>query len=149
MCASFGCVPGWQASHETPSAPNSFSPQGSQNADESVNVHWLPGSHGFSAHVATEAAFSQTALLDSSAGLSMVVLVMRTLVAAAIASAAPFGASLVRKALSLMTIAMGPELLIAPPCPELTRNSRLDHMAIPRGQKVGGVSPSGKAPEYW
>ena len=48
---------------------------------------------------------------------------MRTLVAAAIESAAPFGASLARKAVSLMSIAMGPEVLIAPPAPELTRNS--------------------------
>ena len=134
VCASFGCVPGWQASHEMPSAPNSFSPQGSQNVEKSLKVHWLPGSHGFAVHVATEAAFVQTALLDSSAGLSMVVLVMRTLVAAAIDSAAPFGASLVRKAVSLMAIVIGPELLIAPPWPELTWNSRLDHMAIPRGQ---------------
>ena len=35
-------------------------------------------------------------------------------------SADPFGASLVRKVLSVMTIAIGPELLIAPPWPELT-----------------------------
>ena len=83
--------------------------------EKSLKVHWLPGAHGFSAHVATEAAFSHIALFDSSSGSSMVVLVMRTLVAAAIESAAPFGASLVRKVESLMTIAMGPELLMAPP----------------------------------
>ena len=76
MCASFGWVPGWQASHEMPSAPNSFSPQGSQNVDEFRKVHWLPSSHGFSVHVATKDALVQTAPLDSSAGLSMVVLVM-------------------------------------------------------------------------
>ncbi len=64
----------------------------------------------------------------------MVVLVMWTLVAAAIESVAPLGASLVRKAVSLMAITMGPELLIAPPWPEVAWNSRLDHMAIPRGQ---------------
>ena len=28
-----------------PSTPNSFSTQGSQNVDESLNVHWLPGLH--------------------------------------------------------------------------------------------------------
>ena len=63
----------------------------------------------------------------------MVVLVMRTLAAAAIESAAPVGASLVRKVVSVMVIAMGPELLTAPPWPELTWNRWLDHMEMPRG----------------
>ena len=65
----------------------------------------------------------------------MVVLVMRTLLAAVIDSVDPLGAALVRKTASLMDIAMGPEVLIAPPLPEVTRNSWLDHMAMPRGQQ--------------
>ena len=41
--------------------------------------------------------------------------VMRMLFAAVIDSVAPLGAALVRKMASLMDIAMGPEVLIAPP----------------------------------
>ena len=76
VCASSGCVPGRHASHEMPSTPNSFSPQPSQKVEKSLNVHWLPGAHGFSAQVATDDATVQTALLESSAGSSMVVLVI-------------------------------------------------------------------------
>ena len=52
----------------------------------------------------------------------MVVLVMRTLLAAVIDSVAPLGAALVRKTVSLMVVDMGPAVLIAPPWPEVTRN---------------------------
>ena len=66
----------------------------------------------------------------------MVVLLTRTLSAAVIDSVAPLGAAFVRKTASLMVVDMGPEVLIAPPLPEATRNSWLDHMAMPRGQQL-------------
>ena len=123
MCASFGWVPGWQASHELPSTPNSFSPQASQNVEESLKVHWLPGLHGFAVHAATEAAFVQTALLVSSSGSSIVVLVIRSVVAAVTDSEAPVGASFARRELSRMATESGPVVAAAPPWPELTRKS--------------------------
>ena len=61
-------------------------------------------------------------VLDSS-GSSMVVFVMRSVVAAVTDSDAPLGASLVRKAVSLMVTASGPDVATAPPSPELTLKS--------------------------
>ena len=73
--------------------------------------------------MATAEATVWTALLDSSAGSSMVLLVMRRVVAPVTDSDAPFGASLVRKTLSLMETGTGPAVKMAPPLPEETRNS--------------------------
>ena len=101
-----------------------------------MKVHWLPSAHGFWMQSSIVVASSHAAVDEASTGASMVVLVMRTLLAAVRDNAAPLGASLVRKAVSLMDIAMGPEVLIAPPWPEVTRNSWLDHMAMPRGQQT-------------
>ena len=134
VCESSGCVPDEHAEHETPSMPISLSPLGSQKVEKSLNVHLLPASHGFSAHVATADAAVQTALLDSSSGSSMVVLVMRRLLDAVTDSDAPFGASLVRKVVSLMMTASDPEVEIPPPLPEVTRKARLDHIAMPHSQ---------------
>merc|ERR1711969_390904 len=122
-CDSSGCVPDGQAEHSMPSVPISLSPQGSQKVEKSLNVHLLPASHGFSAHVATADATVWTALLDSSSGSSMVVLVMRRLLAAVTDSDAPFGASLVRKTLSLMETGTGPAVAMAPPLPDETMKS--------------------------
>ena len=88
-----------------------------------MNVHWLPGSHGLSIHLATDDATVHTALLDSSSGSSMVVLVMRRLLAAVTDSDAPLGASLMRKVVSLMKTGSGPDVAMAPPLPEETRKS--------------------------
>ena len=88
-----------------------------------MNVHWLPGLQGFSAHIATDDATVHTAVLDSSVGSSMVVFVMRSVVAAVTDSDAPLGASLVRKAVSVMVTASGPEVATAPPLPEVTLKS--------------------------
>ena len=66
----------------------------------------------------------------------MVALVRRMLLAEVIDSVAPLGAALVRKTASLMVADIGPEVLIAPPWPEVTRNCWLDHMAMPRGQQT-------------
>ena len=106
-----------------PSSLYSFSPQASQKVEKSLNVQRLPGSHGFSMHLSIDDATVQTALLDSSAGSSMVVFVMRRVVAAATDNDAPLGASLARKVVSLMMTVSGPEVLAAPPLPEVTRNS--------------------------
>ena len=99
-------------------------------------MHWLPNEHGFWLQSSTAAADNQMEPDDASAGSSMVVLVMRTLSAAVMDKAAPLGASLVRKAVSLMDIAMGPEASIAPPSPDATRNSWLDHIAMLCGQQL-------------
>ena len=79
------------------------------------------------------AATSQTAVDDLSPGVMTVELVMRRRLAAATDSDDPLGASLVWKMLSLMVADMGPVVLIAPPSPDVTWNSRLDHMAMPHG----------------
>ena len=84
-----------------------------------MNVHLLPASHGFSAHVATVDATVQTALLDSSAGSSMVVFEIRRPLAAVTASDAPFGASLVWNVVSRMVVVVGPEVRTAPPLAEV------------------------------
>ena len=123
VCASSGCVPGGHAAHEMPFVLISFSPHPSQKVEESLNEHWVPGLHGFSVHLSTDDATVHTAVLDSSAGSSMVVFVMRSVVAAVTDSDAPLGASLVRKIVSLMVTASGPEVATPPPWPEVTRKS--------------------------
>ena len=97
-------------------------------------MHPLPSAHGFWLQSSTAAATSHAAVDEASTGTSMVVLVMRTLLAAVIDSVAPLGASLLRKMESVILAEMGPEVLTAPPLPEVTRNSWLDHMAMSRGQ---------------
>ena len=83
--------------------PISFSPQDSHTVEKLRNAHWLPTSHGFSAHVATPAPpNTETAAEKGSAGMSMLVLVMRTLRAEVTESDAPFAASLERKKLSVI-----------------------------------------------
>ena len=77
-----GCVPGRQAEHEMPSVPFSFGPHAAQNVEWSLNAQLLPTSHGFSKQVSTDAPNVETALDHSSVGSSMVVLVMRRVVAA-------------------------------------------------------------------
>ena len=119
-----------------PSVPISFGPQTSQNVEWSLNVHRLPNAHGFWLQPSIVVASSHAASETPSSGVSMVVLVVRTLLAATTDSDAPFGAALVVKAVSLMDTAIGPEVLTAPPLPEVTRNSWLDHMAMPRGQQL-------------
>ena len=131
-----GWVPGRQAEHETPSVPISLGPQLSQKVESSLNVHWLPSAHGFWPQSSMVVATSHAAVDEASTGASMVVFVMRTLSAAVTDSVAPLGAALVRKTASLMVVDMGPAVLIAPPLPEVTRNSWLDHMAMPRGQQA-------------
>ena len=113
-----GWVPGGQAWHETPSLPISFGPQTSQNVEWSLKVHWLPSAHGFWMQSSMVVATIQAALDDSSRGASMVVFVMRRLVAAVTDSDAPFGASLVWKVVSLMETGTGPDVSMAPPLPE-------------------------------
>ena len=66
------------------------------------------------------AAVNHTAVEESSSGALMVVLVIRTLLAARTHSDAPFAASLERKTESLMVADRGPEVLTAPPLPEAT-----------------------------
>ena len=75
--------------HETPSAPISLGPQASQNVEWSLNVHWLPISHGFFTQSSTVVATSHTALDKSSLGSSMVVLVIWIVAAAVIDRDAP------------------------------------------------------------
>ncbi len=152
--AAFGSVPGGQAEHERPSTSISLSAQASQNVEWSRKVHWLPASHGFSAHVATPAPpNTKTAVENSSTGASMLVLVIRTLRTDVRARDAPFDATLVRKTLSLMTTLMGPPADIAPPLPLLTRNGVLDHIGASYGQQhvaaeqsSGSVAGSQPAP---
>ena len=62
-------------------------------------------------------------LLDASVGLSMVVLVMRRLLAAVTDSDAPFGAWLVWNVVSRIATSTGPVVAIAPPLPAETRKS--------------------------
>ena len=123
MCDPSGCVPDGHAVHDTPSSPTSFSPQASQNAEKSLNVHLLPALHGLSTHLSMSDAMVETALLASSAGVSIVVLVMRREGAAVTDSEAPFGATFARKALSLMVTMSGPDVAMAPPFLALTPNS--------------------------
>ena len=141
VCDSSGCVPGRHASHEMPSSPYSFSPQSSQKVEESLNVQRLPGSHGLSAHVATDDAMIHSGVIDSSAGSSIVVFVMRRLVAAVTDSDAPFGAALTRKMLSRITTVTGPIVEAAPPFPEVARKSKLVHEVTPFGQQSAATSP--------
>ena len=105
-----------------PSAPYSFSPHSSQKVEESLNVHRLPAAHGLSLHSATDDATAQTAV-RSSEGLSMVVFVTRSDLAAVTDRDVPLGASLERKTESLITAVRGPVRATAPPSPELTLNS--------------------------
>ena len=127
--------PGWQAVQEIPSGPISLLPQTSQNVEWSLKVHWLPASHGFSRHRSMADAVNHTALGESPAGSSMVVLVMLTRSADVTDSDAPLGASFALKTLSRTKTDIGPVVDTAPPLAELTSNSRLDHIAIPSGQQ--------------
>ena len=106
-----------------PSTPISFCPQLSQKVELSLKLQLLPIPHGFSKQVSIDAATVWTALDASSVGLSMVVLVTRTLAVAVKASDAPLGASLALNVASEIVTMRGPSTSMAPPLPELTRNS--------------------------
>ena len=86
-------------------------------------MHWLPTSHGFSLQVLIDVATTCTAEEDSSAGVSMVVLVMLIEAVDVADSDAPFGASLERNVASLIDKWIRPNALTAPPCPLLARKS--------------------------
>ena len=117
VCDSSGCVPGRHAAHEMPSVLISFSPQTSQKVEEDSKEHLVPTSHGFSAHAARADATVQTAV--PTIGSSIVVFVMRRDEAAVTDKDAPFGAVFVRKMLSRMEIGIVPDVVTAPPWPEL------------------------------